>query len=164
MRGLDESIASMGKIMGSWSPSDKLAIALFCSSGALALILFLVEKTPTAVRIIVVAIVALLLYPIKHFTSSRTAGWTALTVMVAAAGVFGWGVWPKPSSHVPVAVSPPNQPQSSITPNTDPKPPARQKQPPRVEKPTTAPGRTPPIPFCKNRWGRKSNQQRTMRY
>ena len=46
---------------GRWSWSDKLAIALACAGAAMALVLFLVEKTPLTVGIVVACITGLLI-------------------------------------------------------------------------------------------------------
>lgn len=88
-----------------WTWSDKLSVALACAGAALALVLFLVEKTPGTVAVMLACIAALLTYPILHFVTSRTA---RIPVFVATAGLvvlFGWKVWPRGPQPHPVAPS-----------------------------------------------------------
>jgi len=78
-----------------YNPSDKLAIALACIAGVLAIILFLTEKSPVVVVLMLVLMVLLCVYPILHFVgSSRLGGLLFLRTFIAAV-FLGWGVWPK---------------------------------------------------------------------
>jgi hypothetical protein len=85
----------MEKLSEKWTWSDKLAIALACSGAAMALILFLVEKTPVTVGAMIACIAGLLVYPILHFVSSWKARVPVISVMVVLVCLFGWSVWPK---------------------------------------------------------------------
>lgn len=48
------------------SNSDKLTVVLSCVGVAVALILYLLVKTPTIILVMCVAIVGLMVYPILH--------------------------------------------------------------------------------------------------
>lgn len=94
-----------------WSWSDKLAVALACAGAAIALILFLAEKTPLTVGVMVAGIAALLIYPIIHFAPSWKTRIPVLIVMLALVGIFGWRSWPK--------IEAPSQPASIPAPTID---------------------------------------------
>ena len=49
------------------SPSDKLAVVLFCLGAAMALILFLLTKTPLTILPMLLGIAFLMVYPVLHF-------------------------------------------------------------------------------------------------
>ncbi len=78
-----------------YNNSDKLAIALACLAGVMAIILFLVEKTPWVVGGLLPLMIGLCIYPIVHVTKSRFLRTTLLIVAVLATFVFGWKEWPK---------------------------------------------------------------------
>ena len=78
-----------------WTRSDKLAVALACIGAALALILFLVDKTPVTVGVMTTCIAALLAYPIQHFVPSRPVRISAIILMILLVCCFGWSRWPK---------------------------------------------------------------------
>src|ERR1039457_5068736 len=83
------------KHLGTYSPSDKLAIALTCLAGVMAIVLFLVEKTPLTVVGLLVAMVILLVYPVLHFARRPLIRGGVLILAMVGTLVFGWFVWPK---------------------------------------------------------------------
>ena len=79
---------------------------LFCLAGALALALFIAEKTPVGVGITLIAIFALLLHPLTHtpwVISSTTVAQRRLRVALSCIGaliaisLFGYYEWPRKS-------------------------------------------------------------------
>src|SRR5712664_3201827 len=104
---------------GKWSRSDKLAIALACLGAAVALILFLVEKSPITVGLMTFFIAALLTYPIFHFLPLRKFQIPALIVMFILVFVFGLAVWPK-KIQVPQTAQSRIEPRVSSTNNSNP--------------------------------------------
>ena|ERR1035437_3324026 len=74
--------------------SDKLAVALACLAGIMAIILFLAEKAPLTVVSLLLLMVALAIYPIMHFV--RRQGWriAAFVCFLIGTLLFGWRVWP----------------------------------------------------------------------
>lgn len=83
---------------GRYSTSDKLAIALACLAGIMAIILFLVEKSPTTIRILLALMVALGIHPVLHFVRLPLFRALILGCFVIAITVFGWRIWLKPKS------------------------------------------------------------------
>jgi hypothetical protein len=77
------------------SPSDKLGIALACLSGALAIPLYLVEKTPYSVAGLLTLMVALCVYPILHFAKSRNVRIVLGILLVIGTVILGRVEWPK---------------------------------------------------------------------
>ena len=101
------------KPVDGYNNSDKLAIALACLAGVMAIVLFLVEKTPFTVVGLLLLMVTLSVYPILHFvrrTNFRTAILACVTIGTL---VFGWYVWPK-------SKLPNGQAKSSAQPSTPP--------------------------------------------
>lgn len=90
--------------------SDSLAIVLACGSAAMALILFLVEKTPLTVGIIVVCIALFFVYPVIHFFPARTTRIPVMIVMVVLVALFGWSVWPRDKKEATVPILTPLAP------------------------------------------------------
>jgi hypothetical protein len=133
---------------GRWSWSDKLAIALACAGAAMALVLFLVEKTPLTVGIVVACIAGLLIYPILHLVSSTGARIVVIEAMLVLVCLFGWSVWPKknqiaqnsPPQFQPSPKQTPlqNGPPISTVPQVTPAAPTRKPQ--RKTAPVTPPG------------------------
>lgn len=80
---------------------------LFCLAGAMALALFVIERTPTNVAIVLIGILGLLLHPALHLPwVTRAAGRTRIirrtvSVLVAVVVVsgFGYSQWPKPNKR-----------------------------------------------------------------
>jgi hypothetical protein len=118
-----------------YSSSDKLGIALACLSSAMAIILFLVEKTPFAVVSLLIVMAALSVYPILHFAKRRGVRVVFLVCIALGTVLFGFAVWPKNKNTVRAAdtasatqgaapTSPvPQQTQPATPPNTtQPKP------------------------------------------
>lgn len=89
-----------------WTWSDKLAIALTCIGAAMALILFVLEKTPLTIAVIIACVAALLIYPILHFVPSRKYRILFILVMIVAVCLFGWCVWPKRPQISPIVPPP----------------------------------------------------------
>jgi hypothetical protein len=138
-----------------WSWSDRLAIALACLAGVMALILFWIDKTPLAAGISIAAMAALLVYPVLHFLSSKRMRVSAFVVLAVLLAIFGWMIWPKRS----IATSPPlGQPQSLQQPpnaggGTGSLPTSAAAIPPTSgvthqppPQPTVHPHRVPPVP------------------
>jgi hypothetical protein len=80
---------------GNWSPSDKLAIALTCLGAAVALILFIAEKTPLTVGLMIAGITGLFVFPINHFIRQLRWRIRAFAIMLILVVIFGWKSWPK---------------------------------------------------------------------
>jgi hypothetical protein len=78
-----------------WSWSDRLAIALACLAGIMALILFWIDKTPTAAAISLVAMAALMIYPVLHFVRAWIPRVVVLVLGFTLLGLFGWTIWPR---------------------------------------------------------------------
>jgi hypothetical protein len=94
-------MAAETKANGKYSTSDKLAIALACLSGVIAIILFLVEKTPLTVSGLLGLMVILSIYPILHLAQSKTVRLSLILCVIAGTVLFGWKVWP--NRHVDAA-------------------------------------------------------------
>jgi hypothetical protein len=77
-----------------WSWSDRLAIALACLAGILALILLWMDKTPVWAAATIALMAALVVYAVIHFVPSWKARIPALLVAWLLIGVFGWRIWP----------------------------------------------------------------------
>jgi hypothetical protein len=92
-----------------YSISDKVAIALACGSAGLAVALFLAEKTPLIVGLLVVAMVVLLIYPIRHFSHSVLIRIVAFAVVLTLDVVLGW----ETLSHNKQVAVPTSQPTKS---------------------------------------------------
>lgn len=95
------------KQVNGYSASDRLAVVLACLAGVMAIILFLVEKTPFTVVSLLVLMVALSVYPILHLVRRTNFRITVLAFMIIGTLVFGWYVWPR--SKLPI-----DQAKSSI--------------------------------------------------
>jgi hypothetical protein len=87
--------AEKGKPTRRYTTSDKLGIALACLAGVMAIILFLVEKTPWTVAALLVAMAALLIYPVLHFAQSKNLRVLFLACVAIGTLAFGWYGWPK---------------------------------------------------------------------
>jgi hypothetical protein len=84
--------------MGGWSYSDKLAVALACLAGVMALVLFWVDKTPWAAGISVAVIAGLIVYPVIHFVRSPSSRVVVFIVAFLLIFFFGWKIWPQKKS------------------------------------------------------------------
>jgi hypothetical protein len=73
------------------SDSDRLAIALTCLAGIMAIVLFLVEKTPATVIGLLLGMAALSVYPVWHFVRGRVARFVVLVCGVLLTVLFGRG-------------------------------------------------------------------------
>ncbi len=77
-----------------YSISDKLAIALACLAGIMAIILFLVEKTPTTIVSLLILMLALSIYPILHFVKRVGVRIAVFSLFAIGTLRLGWYVWP----------------------------------------------------------------------
>jgi hypothetical protein len=68
----------------------------------MALVLFIADKTPLAVGVMVACIAGLLVYPIIHFISSWAVRVPVLIATLVLVGLFGWRSWPKPANPPPI--------------------------------------------------------------
>src|SRR5271157_1441297 len=75
--------------------SDRLAIALACLAGVMAIALFLIEKTPVSVLVLLGLMLALLIFPVLHFFRGATARIMLFVVAIFGTFLFGWSVWPR---------------------------------------------------------------------
>ena len=83
------------------SKSDKLAIVFFLLGIAVAIILFLVEKTPATVLSLLGLLAAALIYPILHFVKRSPGRIVAFFALVLIVFAFGRGAWPHKSTVPP---------------------------------------------------------------
>jgi hypothetical protein len=88
-----------------YSRSDKLALALACLAGIMAIILFIVDKTPSAIVFLLTLMGALCIYPVLHFIRNPKGRIALLSFLMIATFLFGWHVWPKWSPSVPVFIA-----------------------------------------------------------
>ena len=84
---------------GKYTTSDHLGIALACLAGAMTIVLFFVEKTPTTIVVLLAAMVGLCVFPVWHFLRKRLGRAVGLIVVVLAAVALGWQAWPR---HAPI--------------------------------------------------------------
>jgi hypothetical protein len=78
-----------------YSGSDKLAFALACLAGALAIVLFLVEKTQFTVVFFLMLMGLLLIYPVLHFFKGGIGRIVLSTIVFIGTFMLGWRVWPR---------------------------------------------------------------------
>jgi hypothetical protein len=78
-----------------YTNSDKLGIALACLAGVMAIILFLIDRTPWTVVTLLLVMGGLSIYPMVHFARQIGIRVALLLFMAIGTGLFGWGVWPK---------------------------------------------------------------------
>jgi hypothetical protein len=71
-----------------------LAITLACLAGVMAIILFLIEKTPRTIICLLLAMIGLLVYPVLHFFKSRISRAIGFAGCTLGTLLFGWSVWP----------------------------------------------------------------------
>ena len=132
--------------MAEVTDSDKLAIALACAAGVMAVILFLIEKTPLTVALSLVAMLGLAIYPILHFFRKLIIRLAVFVAMLGIATLIGWQAWPIKSKSLgevaaPSQVTPPSASQNPLaTPKDNPAPIAK----PRAKSPPSQP--VPPKP------------------
>jgi len=72
-----------------YTKSDKLAIALTCGSFVMLIALFLAEKTPLVVALLVLLMVGFSVYPIFHFVRRGIIRVAALVAVLIVGGIFG---------------------------------------------------------------------------
>jgi len=146
--------------MSTYSTSDKLAIALACLTGIMAIILFLVEKTPATVVSLLLLMLALSVYPILHFAKRIGVRMTVFSLFVVGTLLFGWYVWPHnhpiSANNQETKQSPqePQQPKSEEKKSTDEKkdtPPTKKKsgKKPKEESAQSPNGTAPKEPSTK---------------
>jgi hypothetical protein len=73
-----------------YKQADKLAIALASGSVVMLILLFLAEKTPLTVGILIAAMLGFAVYPFLHFLHSRTWRCVGLTLVLIVGVIFGW--------------------------------------------------------------------------
>jgi len=93
-----------------YNTSDKLGIALACLAGVMAIILFLVEKTPLTVILLLSLMVALAIYPILHFAKRIGVRIAAFSLFLIGTLLLGWSVMPHGHS-ISVNIQEPQQPK-----------------------------------------------------
>lgn len=86
-----------------WAWSDKLAVALACLAGLMALALLWMEKTPIWAGTTIVAMLLFVVYPVLHFVPSWKARIPVWIIAWIAIGCFGWKIWPIKKSAPPPA-------------------------------------------------------------
>ena len=89
------SQSSGGNTNQKYSISDRLGIALACLGAVLAIVLFLIEKTPLAVAGCLLAILVLLVFPVLHFFHKATSRSLVFAVVIILLGSFGLVIWPR---------------------------------------------------------------------
>jgi hypothetical protein len=87
---------------GRFSPGDKLAFALTSAAAALALAIYLAEKTPLVVVFAVIGFVGFLVYPILHFVRTHRYRVACFALTLIMTGLLGWVGWPPPHPTMPV--------------------------------------------------------------
>ncbi len=90
-----------------WTWSDRLALALACLGGVLAVVFVRwVEKTWPWAVVSIASMVVLAAYPITHFFPNWKHRIAAAVVTVIFIGLFGWWIWPasvQPASTPPAS-------------------------------------------------------------
>jgi hypothetical protein len=131
---INDAVAEEAKPTMGLSPSDKLAIALTCLAGIMAIILFLVAKTPAIVVLLLIVMVGLAVYPILHFFQRGALRIVAAIVVLGVTALLGWHAWPSknpsnpPFVEVPATFVTPSATQSpSVPANPSPSPTAKAK-------------------------------------
>lgn len=81
-----------------YTTSEKLGIALACVAGALAIFLFLVDKTPAVILAMLVQMALLCVYPIVHFLRPIRLRAVSLALVLLSTAILGWKVWPARST------------------------------------------------------------------
>jgi hypothetical protein len=82
---------------------------LACFAGAAPFALFLIEKTPSTVIVLLFLMAVLLIYPIYRMVPSRVPQTALFCLTLLFLIGFGWHVWPKKKPEVPVATSVPRR-------------------------------------------------------
>lgn len=100
--------------MANWdeySSSDKLAFALFCVAGIMAIILFFADFNPLTIVTLLIAMLALSIFPIVHFMKTGILRVAAFVVVLLVASLLGWHRWPKgiPADSVLAQAAPQGQ-------------------------------------------------------
>lgn len=76
------------------SASDRLAIVLFCLAAAMALVLYLVDKTPLTISLTLAFIFGFLVYPIRHFFRRVIHRIIGFAVTIALTVYLAYATWP----------------------------------------------------------------------
>jgi hypothetical protein len=119
-----------------WNLSDRLAVALACLAGIMALALVWMDKTPLGAGITIGCMSALIVYPVLHFVRSPKARVAALVFSWVAIGVFGWLIWPHHATlEAPVATAKPPQQAPQPIPTPEAKDKSKPPAPPRPKHP-----------------------------
>jgi hypothetical protein len=77
-----------------WTPSDKLAIFLFCLASIIEFVLFWAEKTPAWAIATLVVISAFLIYLVR-LVKSRKSRYFLGIVLLGLIVIFGWKIFPQ---------------------------------------------------------------------
>jgi hypothetical protein len=96
-----------------WSFSDRLAFALFCLASVLAIVLYWIDKTPTAAGASIALIGMLVIYPLLHFVQKlllRIIVFVFIALLIAG---FGMKIWPS-------KINPNEAPQQTSSPRPKP--------------------------------------------
>src|SRR6478672_13506587 len=81
--------------MATISDSDRFAVILFCFAGVMALVLYLVEKTPLSISMALAIMFVLLVYPILHYCHKTPTRVLVLIFVALATVALGYATWPK---------------------------------------------------------------------
>jgi hypothetical protein len=76
------------------SDSDRLAVVLFCVAGVMALVLYLVEKSPLSICVTLSLMVIFLIYPILHMVRGTIRRVLCFGVCIIGTAGLGFEVWP----------------------------------------------------------------------
>jgi hypothetical protein len=87
-----------------WTPSDRLAVALYCISGLMTVVPMWMKKTPIWASGTVCVMALLVIYPVHHFVQPWKLKIPALIVVWVFIALFGWMIWPRPVAAVPQPV------------------------------------------------------------
>lgn len=92
-----------------YNASDRLAIALACLAGVMAIILFLVEKTPLTAILLLSLMLVLAIHPILHFAKRIGVRIVSFSLFVMGTLLLGWYVMPR-SHSISAHTQEPQQP------------------------------------------------------
>jgi hypothetical protein len=121
-----ERITGMGEALPTKdiTPSDRLAIALTCLAGIMAIILFFVEKTRWSIFMLLTLMVLLAIYPVLHFIKRRGLQATTLILVLVGTLLFGYNLWPKTVTAIAASPAPFSQTSGSTAAHSPPSKPA----------------------------------------
>ncbi len=88
-----------------WTPSDQLAVALFCLSGLVAAVSIWMEKTSIWAGGTICVMALLVIYPVHHIVRPWNRKIPALIAIWGLIAFFGWKIWPRPVIAAPQPVA-----------------------------------------------------------